>query len=97
MFGGQFQTDAVDTQMLIRFDKDVSMAASSSIWRFSYPMRKLASKLGLTDQRTLTEENFYNQNLHARFTFTYKSIWWDLLGPLRVVEKLVRRIQRKSN
>jgi len=96
-FSTTLTLDGDDIQSLTRFERDVSIAANSGLWRFSYPMRKLASKLGLTDQRSLTEENFYNQNLHARFTFIYKSIWWDLLGPFRVVEKLIRRIRRKSN
>jgi len=97
MFSSEFQVDSADKNSLIRFEKDMRIAANSGVWKFSYPFRKFASRLGLTDQRSLTEENFYNQNLHARFTFTYKSIWWDLLGPFRVVEKLLRRIRRKSN
>ena len=96
-FSGTSTPEGGDIQSLTRFERDVSIAANSGLWRLSYPLRKFASKLGLTDQRSLTEENFYNQNLHARFTFIYKSIWWDLLGPLRVIEKVIRRIRRKSN
>lgn len=89
--------DARDKQILARFEKDMETAASSVVWRSSYFLRKWASSLGLTDQRSLTEENFYNQSIHARFTFTYKSIWWDVLAPFRIIQKLVRRVRRKSN
>ena len=93
----EFQFDAGDHQSLLRFERDMDIAVSSRTWRSSYYFRKLASKIGLTDQRSLTEENFYNQTIHARFTFTYKSIWWDLLAPFRVVYKVFRRLRRKSN
>jgi len=97
MSSSKFSAESSKEGTLIRFEKDMLDAANSSIWKASFPFRKLASKLGLTDQRSLTEENFYNQNLHARFTFIYKSVWWDVLGPFRVIQKLIRRARRKSN
>lgn len=92
-----FSEESVASNTLVRFEKDMLDAANSSLWKASFPFRKLASRFGLTDQRSLTEENFYNQSLHARFTFTYKSIWWDILGPFRVIQKVIRRVRRKSN
>lgn len=93
----QIDNAGIEVSLLKRFETDVNNAANSRLWRSTYPLRKLASKFGLTDQRSLTEENFYNQNLHARFVFTFKSIWWDLLGPFRVIEKVFRRLRRRSN
>lgn len=96
-FSDQTNAADIDRTIVKRFEKDLESAANSYIWRMSYPLRKFASKLGMTDQRSLTEENFYNQNIHARFVFTYKSIWWDLLGPFRVITKVARRLRRRSN
>jgi len=84
--------DQIDRQNLIRIEEELSNAANSSLWKMTYRMRKFASKFGLTDQRSLTEENYENQDVFAKFTFIYRSIWWDLLGPFRVVIKILKRM-----
>jgi len=88
----QTPDSAVDQQSLLRLERQLEKAVDSRLWRFSFRFRKMASKLGLTDQRSITEENFLNQSLQSRFTFVYDSIWWDVLGPFRVVEKILMRI-----
>jgi len=84
--------DSSAQQTIKRLEALVDKAARSRLWRYSYRLRKFASKLGLTDQRSLTEENYSNQSLQSKFTFVYDSIWWDLLGPFRVIEKILMRI-----
>ena len=88
----QMEADTSKQQELAQIEHKLDMAASSTLWRITYRLRKLASKWGLTDQRSLTEENYINQNLVTRFTFIYDSIWWDLLGPFRVIVKVLRRV-----
>jgi len=82
----------IDSENLRRIELSIDAAKDSRLWRASYHFRKLASRFGLTDQRSITEEVYSNQSLHSKFTFIYDSIWWDLLGPFRVVEKILIRL-----
>jgi len=84
--------DTKGQQSLLRIERQMDRAVNSRLWRYTYRLRKFFSKYGLTDQRSVTEENYLNQSLDSRFTFVYNSIWWDLLGPFRAIEKILMRI-----
>jgi hypothetical protein len=91
-YSQQVPQDSLAQQSLQRMEHQIDRAVDSRLWRVSFPLRKFASKHGLTDQRTLTEENDHNQSLPSKFTFVYDSIWWDVLGPFRVIEKILMRL-----
>jgi len=74
-----------------RIEDRINAVLGSRSWALTYPIRKLAYKLKLSDHKILIED-LDDENIYRNFSRTYGSIWWDLLVVLRLPMRLWRRL-----
>jgi len=95
LFNQTFGSDLVGNQDLFRIEEDVESIINSRYWRATFYLRKFCARIGLCDQRSIPEE-MKNQTLHSKFIYTYRSIWWDITSPLRIIARVVSKIFRRK-
>jgi len=87
-FGGYGRNRALPT--ITRLEEKIDKVMYSKQWRLTYPLRKLIYRLGLADYKIVIEDNT-SESIYVNFSRTYGSFWWDLLAPIRIVSKVIRR------
>ena len=86
-----------DSISMLRIEDTLHKVLQSRLWKISKPLRVLSHKTRLADRRVLLDEseNIHQESLYTIFKYTYDSIWWDLLAPLRIVKKIKNKIARR--
>lgn len=94
LFSQNFGSGAALAQDLFRIEEDIDSLIHSQSWKLTYPLRKFGAKHGFCDQRSIPEE-MVSQSVYSRFNYTFKSAWWELTAPLRLVKRVVKKILGK--
>lgn len=95
MFNLSFGANQRYAKSLYRIETRLDEVTNSRLWRATYYLRVLGAKFGISDRRSITEQNFDEQDLYSKIRSTYESVWWDLLAFARLPLKLIRRIVRR--
>lgn len=95
LFNLSFGVDKRFSNSMFQLQNHMDKVVDSRLWRSTYSLRRLGAKIGISNRKSITEQHYDDQDLFTSFRFVYGSIWWDILGFVRLPVKLSRKLKRK--